>query len=255
MIATLKSWAKRVLPEPLLIHASAFDHWLNGEAELRLVAVICPKDRLAVDVGANIGTYSYFMRRHARGVVAYEANPGLAERLARVFPDIRVRHVAVSDRHGDILTLRTPVENGRLMHELASVQLHFDAAPNVVAVEVRCVALDQEDLSDVGFIKIDVEQHELAVLRGAMKLIRRDRPNLMVEVSPLKYDRPLPEVFDFLRAEGYQGLFKFDGKYHLFDAFDPGIHAREDQWPRRFMNNNVLFFPDETPTIKALTGS
>src|SRR5690606_11886840 len=51
-------------------------------------------------------------------------------------------------------------------------------------VPVRIAPLDSRGLDEVDFIKIDVEGHELAVLRGASKTIEENRPVILVEVKP-----------------------------------------------------------------------
>jgi hypothetical protein len=43
--------------------------------------------------------------------------------------------------------------------------------------------LDAYTLTNVDFIKIDVEGHELAVIDGAMETIRHNRPVLVIEAS------------------------------------------------------------------------
>jgi hypothetical protein len=54
-------------------------------------------------------------------------------------------------------------------------------------VKLPCVTLDtlreKKILPPVGVIKIDVEGHELSVLRGAKNLIERDRPLAMLEFN------------------------------------------------------------------------
>src|SRR5262245_13381070 len=126
----LKRMLKAIVPEQLEVHLRAVDHYFNGEPEIRLLKAVCPPTRLAVDVGANIGTYTYFLRRYMRGVVAYEPNPDLAHRLRRVFPDVLVRNVAVSDAVRQ-LVLSVPVHQGRDSHELGSVASDFSDEENV----------------------------------------------------------------------------------------------------------------------------
>src|SRR4029450_12601416 len=51
------------------------------------------------------------------------------------------------------------------------------------AIEVPMATLDSSYEGEVGFIKIDVEGHEQAVLDGAVQTIRRCRPRLLVEID------------------------------------------------------------------------
>lgn len=44
--------------------------------------------------------------------------------------------------------------------------------------DVPALRIDDEDIGDIGFIKIDVEQHEVPVLQGAMGKIRGCRPSI-----------------------------------------------------------------------------
>ena len=235
-----------VLPEPALFRLSAFDHYLRGEPELHLLRWLCDPQKEALDIGANIGSYTYFMQWYARHVIAYEPNPQLADRLARILPNVKVRCAAVSDRTGT-LTLRTPVIGGRLVHEMAGVETRFDSSIKVFdECSVPALCIDDEPIGDIGFIKIDVEQHELPVLRGALRKIREHRPSIMAEVTVLLYPKELPEMFAFLTEQGYRGFFKFKGKFLPFSHFVPSTHANEDNLGGKdFMANNVVFLPDE----------
>jgi FkbM family methyltransferase len=224
------------------MHIQAVDHYLNGEPEIRLLRYLCDKSKISLDIGANIGVYTYFMRHHSRATYAYEPNPELAQRLKVLFRDVTVRHAAVSDAPGE-LSLRIPVEDGQVRHELASVAQGFEDSAEVAEFTVKAMPIDDEDLKDVGFIKIDVEQHELPVLAGCMKTIDASRPVIMTEVTPLLYPRPLPEMFNFLTRLGYEGWFKFDRKYFPLAEFSGPVHANPEQWGGRFMNNNLIFLP------------
>lgn len=49
--------------------------------------------------------------------------------------------------------------------------------------EVTVARLDDFALSGIGFVKIDVEGHELEVLRGGGATIERERPTPMIEAN------------------------------------------------------------------------
>ena len=85
-----------------VMHLKALDHYINGEKEIKLLKALVDPKKNAIDAGANIGTYSYFLRKYANKVYAYEPNPELAARLGRLLPDITVRQVALSDKSGNL---------------------------------------------------------------------------------------------------------------------------------------------------------
>jgi hypothetical protein len=61
-------------------------------------------------------------------------------------------------------------------------------------------------LGDVGFIKIDVEGHELDVLAGLSDLLIKYLPNLLIEVGDAQRGGSLSEVRCRLAPLGYVGL-------------------------------------------------
>lgn len=85
------SFTKRIIPEKLYARLQVVDHYLAGERELRLLSHLCDRNRVSLDIGANVGTYTYFMRWYSRRVYAYEPNPELAARLHRLYPDVVIR--------------------------------------------------------------------------------------------------------------------------------------------------------------------
>lgn len=238
------SFLKRILPDRIVAHLQAADHYFRGEPEIRLLRLLCPPSRVAVDVGANIGTYTYFLRRQARTVHAYEPHPDLARRLAQLFPDVSVHPIALSNRHGT-MRLRVPLKDGQPLYGQGSVAQVFDGE-ETQDYDVPAAPLDCERLADVGFIKVDAEQHDLAVLQGALETIRQSRPNIITEVTPLLYPVPLPVQFSFLTDLGYGGWFRFRGCLRPFSAFDPETHANRAAFGSRFfMSSRVLFLPRE----------
>jgi FkbM family methyltransferase len=242
----IRTFLKSRLPEQAVLHLQAIDHYFNGEGEIRLVSQLCPIGREAVDAGANIGTYSYFLRKYAKRVYAYEPNPDLAARLTRLLPDVTVRNLALSDKSGQVV-LKVPMDSdGIVQHELASISQDFGGS--VHEFHVNSITIDSENLADVGFLKVDVEQHEREVLHGARRTIDRCRPVIMTEISPLKYEQDLREVFSFITDINYVGWFKFNQHWIPLQSFQDDVHANKRHFgnSQAFVGNNLLFFPSET---------
>ncbi len=185
-----------------------YKYW-RGEPEIRVLGKIVPRGRMAIDVGASIGLYSRALAALTPKVVAFEANPAVARFAATVAPrNVEIVNVALSGVEGTA-TLRIPVNaRGSTTDDLASVAPRSEPlGVNHVAVEVPTRRLDSFGFTDCGFIKIDVEGHEEAVLDGAESLIARQRPTLMLELDNTFSPGTVARVTERLARLGYDGFF------------------------------------------------
>jgi FkbM family methyltransferase len=219
------------------------------EPELARLASYAPRGGTAVDVGAWYGPWTRGLRRLADRVVALEPAADLARHVAAAFPDVRVVRAAASDHVGNA-TLYLP-EGGPGVGT-SSVQHRVGRA-----VSVPRVTVDSLDLTDVRFIKIDVEGHELPALNGAEQTVRRDAPLLLVEVE----DRiqPIDPILALLRGWSYRPYVMPRDRWLPLDDFDLVAHQRAAMgrvrqsfarrvvapWPRYV--NMVLFRPEGHP--------
>jgi len=171
---------------------------MSYEPGLLLLGVLpWDADGVVVDVGANRGQSIDAVRRIRPDVriEAFEANPSLSRQLERRYadcPEIRVHHCGLGDLAGNF-TLHVPVYRRHAFDGLAALDA-ADAADefhewvygfseghlSLQQVECRLGVLDDMDLKPV-FVKIDVEGHELAVLRGARRTLAAFEPVVMVE--------------------------------------------------------------------------
>ena len=160
------------------------------EGELKLLPSIVPRDRVAIDVGANRGNYTFFLSRLAAKTIAYEPAPPMARfvREARL-PNVELREAGVSSRAG-VLTYCAPLNRkGRPQYNIGYLGDGLPPGTKGFERKVKVVPLDEEGLDNVGFIKIDVEGHEYEVIAGAEQLLARCRPNLLVEILEGRGDR------------------------------------------------------------------
>ncbi len=228
----------------LVARLRADRHLRSGEPELRLVPALSMPDRLSIDVGANHGYYSIIMARYAPRVLAIEPNPELARLLRRALPRrCGVLCCALSDRKGRA-ELRVPRVDGEANRYLGT--LDQDVADPAEVHEVELARLDDCAHEPVGFVKIDVEGHELAVLRGADRVLREDGPNLLIEAEERHRPGAVADVAGLLAGYGYRGLFRAGETMRPIAEFDPAVH----QNPRnlghgpgrigRYVNNFVF---------------
>ena len=116
------------------------------------------------------------------------------------------------------------------------------------------VRLDDLGLSQVTFIKIDVDGHEVAVLRGAETVIKQDQPRLLIEVE--QRIQPVSDVLNLMRSYGYRGWVLPGRAWVPVDQFplaahqartayvsEKGLLARAVRPSPRYVNS-VLFLPE-----------
>lgn len=174
------------------------------EALLRFLGAFLDPDDLVVDVGANIGNHTaYFAGVLGCKVRAFEAVPVLADVLALTvranFLDSRVRLEPYAVGHrADVLgvTSWNPANSGA-----TRLGVEGNGA-------IPVVALDEFQWPQAPrAIKIDVEGMELEVLQGAMGLINRHRPLLVVEAVDAEANATVREWMDH---HGYAVLGVFN---------------------------------------------
>ncbi|HVT26814.1 MAG TPA: FkbM family methyltransferase [Lacipirellulaceae bacterium] len=181
----------------------------SGEPELRLLPCLVDPRRAAIDIGAAEGVYAFHLQRLARRCIAFEPNPSSYSELKRALPQVELHQAAVSAVDG-CATLRVPVVGGvpyrgwgtiAAKNELAELQTH-----SVQEIKVRTMCPDRMELGEIGFIKIDVEGHEIDVLAGLAGVLARCLPNLLIEIGGAGRGGSLAQVRQRLDPLGYTAL-------------------------------------------------
>jgi len=220
---------------------------ITGEVELLQLEKLVKRGELALDIGSNIGVYTYELRRLTGHVIAFEPNPTLAALIRSVSTaGVDVREVALSSEDGTA-ELSIPLDPAR-GHGWASVVPGFVQGP-VEKLSVSTRRLDGLNLDRIAFIKIDVEGAELLVLDGAKETLARDLPVLLIEIGAVD----LENTVGWLAPYGYQAAFFRKGAWHPLDEFDPARFQSMDKYredmksspTRRDLDfiNNFLFLP------------
>jgi FkbM family methyltransferase len=166
--------------------------------------------RVALDIGAYTGLFSIIAAVKGALVFAFEPMPAnrwrLSVNIALNKAKVVVHDCAASDKDG-VAELhynpRVPLTTGASLE--AGVDSHDDS------LRVTKVRIDSLAFKNIAAMKIDVERHEPAVLRGAMKTIMREKPTLLIETLD---DAARNEVLRLLPA--YRVRAVLDGRNTLF---------------------------------------
>ena len=228
-----------------------------GEVELHLLDLLCDPLRDSIDVGANDGSFVHFLRRRSRRVHAFEPMPEQVDTLRRKFPagNIVIHPLALSREAGTI-ELHLPVVDGVVVTGCATVSTDAAAGyPGHRSMAVRMDRLDNVYRGNAGFIKIDVEGHQQAVLEGAVETFRRCRPRALVEIIEEMSPGGLAEACGFFDSLRYCGYFIHQRRLRPIAEFEPDLLQRPEDRPdlvahpaeeRGAYLYNFIFLPSES---------
>jgi FkbM family methyltransferase len=226
--------------------------------------LFCDRSHLAVDIGANMGEYSYYMAKFARKVVSFEPNFDLWPHLRLLLGcRIRLEGAALSNHSGNSVLRYVEDNTGVATIETKNDLRMIADRERIKTRQVEQRTLDSFDFSGVSFIKIDVEGHEEAVIEGAGRTLARNQPVLLIE-SENRHNPGAPDrLKKILAKQGYIGF------YLKGSVLVPIAQITEDERDvrnlsiegKRYVNNYLFFRSSDADLIarvhevlRALTG-
>lgn len=154
----------------------------------------------AIDAGANVGAYARRMAQHFATVHALEPAPDTYDCLARNVQDWGMAGRIVPHAKA-VSAAREGVAMGSGGFLRRSIAREVSGPGDIPAIP-----LDDLDLQDCLFLKLDVEGYELKALEGAAATIDRCRPFVMMEVKDRHLKRGTVDTrpVDWLEVRGYR---------------------------------------------------
>jgi FkbM family methyltransferase len=189
------------------------------------------------DIGANQGGFTIFAAKRLENgkVLAFEPAANIYQQLTEnvqlnSFDNVVLFNFALFDKEGkaDIFS-EAPDPTSSIYNEgLPSLFSTHKQSIKLGETELRTLdsVLEQNRLSRLDVIKIDVEGAELMVLRGAAATLKHFKPIVIFEATPEFFSKAgytVETVFDFLNNLGYRfhrleqngGLVEIQDRYLL----------------------------------------
>lgn len=189
----------------------------------------------AIDVGSNIGIHTIELSRLAKAVVSIEMEPQLFQ--------MTCANIALNNRY-NVVTVNAAV--GSYDGKLIVPRIDFSDDGNFGCMSakghkagdpVKLITIDSLQMSNCGFIKIDIEGMEREAIEGARYTIKRFKPVLYVENDRRENSA---ELIEYIMRLGY----------HCHWHFPPLFRA--DNWAKNEDNVfggiaslNMICFPDD----------
>lgn len=227
-MSSVKAMVRKLCGPRFLARRALRRELAQGEQEIRLIPALADHQGVFLDVGANQGVYSLCAKPHFARVVSVEAHPGIARWLEQALrPGAEVIHTALSDSEGTA-RLHIPVQADQEI--LTRCSLNEDANPGfeVSAIDVPMTTIDRLAIENVSVIKIDIEGHELAALRGASETIARCQPVCIVECEERHNANGVALAMGLFAQWGYEAYFIHRGQLRHGSEFDPAVLQQEE---------------------------
>lgn len=209
----------------------------SGEIEaLNYIKTKCPENNLILfDVGANIGLYTKLLKEQFNeNAKIYSFEPS-NQTFKTLQSNVSATNVSLSNfGFGEIETNLTlysnqegsglaSVYNRRLDH--FGIDLNLKEEIKLRTIDAFC---EENEISTIDFLKIDVEGHEINVLKGAKKLIdQRKIRFIQFEFGGCNIDaRTYFQDFYYLLKDNYRifrivkdGVFPIKNYKEMYEAF------------------------------------
>jgi FkbM family methyltransferase len=171
------------------------------------------ENKNVIDIGAHIGWYTTAFAKKANHVYSFECSPKsfnyLCANIALNNLDYKVTkyNCALSNESGTTpYYIRDPNDGGGN----GISKFENDNINNTLYINVPKNTLDSYQLTNIEFIKIDVEGHEKEVLEGSIETIKRNNyPKILFESWDEHHEKNVPaiklkeELFNFIKSLGY----------------------------------------------------
>ena len=160
----------------------------DGQAKQRDWALtFVRKWRVCLDIGSNIGQWTRPLAEKFRSVICFEPNPNFRECFER---NITERNVllwpfGLSDKTGTA----TQDFNSTVLQDVPG--------------DVSLRTLDSFGLTEVDFVKIDVDGSEVPLLNGARETLKRNNPIINIEMKRQKRPSTVLKCEEILWELGY----------------------------------------------------
>ncbi len=219
----IKSIVLRWMPPRVLIHAKTMHYArmlrrnaYEDERDLKVVRYLVNPGDYAIDVGANVGLYTKALSEFVQNdgqIFSIEPVEETYQILCSVVRKLGLLNVvpmkyALSDKEGFVAIEIPRYGSGGFNYYRAHIVGDDTSKSDSTITRVRSAMLDSLFLGmarRITFVKCDVEDHELACLRGATRFLESGRPAWLIEISgdPDQPQQPAWQLFKLMAERGY----------------------------------------------------
>ena len=180
---------------------------MEKNGELRLIQEVLPSASVVFDIGANIGDWTMSaLKINSRAEYhCFEPNPATFRLLlAQNFPSNAIlNNLGIGEKVGSMELYVSEGNSGNDSLYNRQTGNAFPASREIVRIDTLDAYCERRGIRHIDFLKVDVEGHELSVLRSGKKLLEQGTIKMIqFEYGGTYIDAGirLKDVWDFMQA-------------------------------------------------------
>jgi len=240
-----------------------FDKKSNLKTDLQIIKQLCNPAKVSLDIGANDGTITMYLCKFTPHVYCFEPVPRMVDHLKRKFNDcnVTIENCALGNANEN-LSLSIPRVGSKRYETRSSLIKNFEndfilgeKVTDVEKIRVAVKRLDDFNINNIGFMKIDVEGFEFDVLKGIENTIRREMQNIYIEIEQRHHEKDsIYNIFQYIKKLGYFAYFvdcnNNSKKIRSIEMFDVEKMQKESNEKTDYYINNFIFSPSPIRNMK-----
>ena len=168
--------------QDLLLYAPNFIEEIYEITVIDYIKELIPDGEVFIDVGSHIGFYKVGLSRNFKKIFSFEPSPFQNQYLERNVLVNNLHNVSISNNAVSNATDKN-VDLFIMGRSGGTNTIEVSCANDAMSkTTVRTISLDSCLFEDLSFLKIDVEGHEIEVLKGAINTIKLHKPIILCEV-------------------------------------------------------------------------
>lgn len=223
------------------------------DPEAKLLWYTINNDGIFFDIGANKGTYSKIVgsKIGKENTFCFEPIPKYYNELLNEFEKKNVSNAALSSSRGESV-MRIPYVEGSMYNTRATLKKNVkeEGQTGYKEIKIETETIDSfvvsRGIRSLDAVKIDVEGHELEVIKGGLKTIKKLNPIMIIEIEQRHHKQNIQKIFRKINNIGYE-LFYIDienMKLENVDKFRLDNHQDKNKLKegnfKKYINNFIL---------------
>ena len=193
-----------------------------------------------IDAGANIGCHSILMARlaHQGQVLAIEATENTQKLQTNI----------IRNKISNIEILQAPLGDEV---KYKKDKIHHNWGEEPIQLEAKYETLDsiydQLGRPKIDLIKIDVDGYDLEVIKGGLRLLREQRPVIIIEINHALLTRGVypTEVLNFCANHGYAKAKVLDLENYVLEPTDGAACQDTEPTMSLSFDNEPMYLTDQ----------